>query len=206
MSETCCEILLAPFWCLILILRPVVSIMLGLVGGTVISAITTVIVFVATLAWMPLHMFKLLWVTATTKECFKGALGNGLRCLVFVCTPVTNMVFLAAITLFSATFGTLYYIGKCTKIVYKNDYCKAASAAQSNLRAEPKSHLGKYLKHCQEFMKEDDRSHFPIYVLKGIWSLPPALVLSSLASNHHAMYVTCLGGPVIIVSISKISI
>lgn len=124
-----------------------------------------------------MHIMKMLYVTATTDKCFKGHLGAAMRISVFVLVPLPHFLFLIGVTVFSGTVGMLYYIGKCTKIIYNHEYTKTMKQIESNAKLEPKSHLGKYYKKCQTFMKEDEKSHPTIYILKGCIAAVPGVVL-----------------------------
>lgn len=180
MDNTCCDVILAPFRCFGLFIWPPLCMTLGLVAGVVVSATTTVVVFLITLLRTPFHIFKMLTVTATTEECFSGVLGNTLRWLVFLCVPAAHIVFLGFVTAFSATIGTLYYIGKCTKVIYKHEYTKSIKTLKSNARAEPKSYVGKYWKACEDYMEDDELSHPTIKLLKMIFAVTIGLTLSTV--------------------------
>jgi hypothetical protein len=127
-----------------------------------------------------MHIFKVLYVTATTDECFNGHLGLMLRMSVFLLVPLPHVIFLVLVTLFCSTIGILYYIGKTTKIFYNHEYKKTFNKIESNVRLEPKSYLGKYMKHCQRFMEDDTKSHPIIYILKGCCATVLGVLLGAL--------------------------
>jgi len=124
-----------------------------------------------------MHICKMLHVTATKDECFTGHLSVFMRISVFVLVPLPHMIFLIFVTVFSGTVGMLYYIGKSTRIVYNHEYRKTMKDAKSNARLEPKSHLGKYYKQCQEFMKDDEKSYPTIYALKACTASVPGILI-----------------------------
>lgn len=177
-----CACIAAPFKFIWLVLWPIFSVLLGIIFGCVVSVLITSVVFLLTLLRTPMHLAKMLYVTATTEECFSGGYLSGIsRLVVFLLVPLMHLLFLVGITVFSATVGTLYYIGKTTKVFYKHEYRKSMKKIESNARLEPKSPLGKYIKGCKEYMEDDEASHPVIYFLKWSFAMIPALFLSSLA-------------------------
>mmetsp|Transcript_11972 Transcript_11972/g.15996 ORF Transcript_11972/g.15996 Transcript_11972/m.15996 type:complete len:658 (+) Transcript_11972:85-2058(+) len=162
---------------LFLCVWPIFSIVLGLVCGSVFGIIITLVIFLLTLVRTPMHIFKMLRVTATTDRCFKGHLGLLLRVFVFLLVPLVHILFLIGITCFSATIGMLYYIGRSTKVFYKHEYAKTVKNIESNAKLEPKSYVGKYYKKCQHFMKDDTESLPTIYFLQGCCALIPSILI-----------------------------
>lgn len=154
--------------------------MCGLVVGSVVGAAVTAIIFLLTLFRTPMHIYKMLRVTATTDKCFKGRSGRVLRPFVFVLVPIPHVVFLLGVTTFAGSVGLMFYIGKTTKVLYNHEYKKTLKQAGSNARLEPKSHLGKYVKSCQDFMEDDTASHPTIYFLKWCCAGVPGVLLGSI--------------------------
>jgi len=102
------------FHALYIMIWPIVSILMGLLGGTSFGILITFLIFVITLIRTPMHMVKMLYVTATTQECFKHCqyFDPLLRVVVFLLVPVVHVLWLGGITVFSLTCGTMYYISK----------------------------------------------------------------------------------------------
>jgi hypothetical protein len=169
------------------IIWPILCLSLGTALGSLIGAFVTLIIFLFTAIRTPMHIFKMLYVTAKTDECFRGHLGGIMRMAVFLCVPILPLVFLVCVTLFCATIGTLYYIGKATKVVYKNEYRKTLKQVESNARLKPDSHMGEYIKGCQQFMETDELSHSYIYSLKGVIAMIPGLLLASIVFIPYSL-------------------
>merc|ERR1719491_2889708 len=112
------------FHALCLMIWPIVSILLGLLGGTLFGVLITFFIFVITLVRTPMHMVKMLYVTATTQNCFKRCqyFDPFLRVTVFLLVPLVHVLWLGGVTVFSLTFGTMYYISKTSKMFYLHEY------------------------------------------------------------------------------------
>lgn len=175
-----CDCLRAVLECLYLISWPIVSVVLGIFFGSIVGAAISVIIFTLTLVRTPMHVYKMMRVTATTDECFKGHLGTIMRISVFFLVPIPHLVFLLAITAFAATVGVLHYVGKASQVLYNHEYKKAFKQVESNARLEPKSYLGKYVKKCQEYMADDTKSYDVIFFLKGCCAMVPGFFLGSI--------------------------
>jgi len=155
-----------PILCIYHLVWPILSAVLGIVTGSVLGLLITSVVFLLTFVRTPMHICKMLYVTAVTKECFTGNFSTIMRISVLVLVPLPHLFWLISVTVFSGTVGMLYYIGKCTRIIYNHEYSDTAKKVKSNARLEPKSYLGKYYKRCQEYMKDDAESQSTIYFLK----------------------------------------
>jgi hypothetical protein len=179
-----CHCLQPLIQCIWLPLNPIASILVGIVVGCLLSVGMTVFVFLFTLLRTPMHIGKMLYVTATNEVLIHGPYFYSriiMRTLVFCSVPLVHVVFLVAVTLVSATIGTMLHIGAATKGFYNQEFTESMNKIKSNIRLEPESMLGKYVKLCQDYMREDEYSMCPICVLKFGWALLPALTLSSLA-------------------------
>lgn len=175
-----CEFITNFFEYLWLAIWPILSIILGIIAGSILGTAITVIVFALTLVRTPLHIAKMAYVTIATSECFPGHLGHVLRFFVFFLVPVVHLLFLVGVTIFSATIGMCYYIGKSSQIFYNHEYKKTVKKIESNARLEPKSYLGKYIKKCQNFVACDEESYPTIYFLKGCVAFVPGVILGTL--------------------------
>jgi hypothetical protein len=162
-------------------LKPIISVLVGIGVGCFLSLCMTLFIFLFTLVRTPMHIGKMLYVTAKNEEYFHGHFSTIMRTLVFSSVPFVHVLFLVAITLISATVGTMFHIGAATKGFYNQEFIESMIKIQSNIRLEPESLLGKYVKLCQDFMREDEYSICPICVLKFSWALLPSLALSSFA-------------------------
>jgi hypothetical protein len=165
-----------------LMLWPIVSLVLGLVGGLGFSIVITLVVFFITLVRTPMHIAKMMYVTATTQDCFKQCryFDPFLRVGVFLLVPIPHLLWLGGVTVFSLTIGTLYYISKTTKMLFLHEHRKAFSKVKSNVQLDKESHLGSYIKGCQDFMEDDRESYPTIYALKWICALVPGVSLGIL--------------------------
>ena len=179
----------APFRIVWLLLWPILSILLGTIAGTLLSAVATLAVFLITLVRTPMHIFKMLHVTATTKECFAGGMCMPLvmRLAVFLCVPVVHLLFLGLITAFSATIGTMYYIGKSTKVFYKHEYRESLSNIASNARLEEDSWFGEYVQGCQDYMEDDAACKDVIWLIKGLLATIPGMAISAVVFIPYAI-------------------
>jgi hypothetical protein len=165
---------IALFW-------PLISILLGILSGAVLGTGVTLVVFLLTLARTPLHMGKMLWVAATTRDVFEGQCYSRviLRFVVLLCVPATHVVFLVGVTATCATVGTLLLIGLGTKVIYQWDQIdEVASNMVSNALFRRGSHLGQYLQACQNFMLQDEESYPTLCFLKGIIAILPGFVVA----------------------------
>ena len=179
-NRTCIGCILAPCQLLWLLLWPIVCIVLGTIAGILVSIVITTAVFLITLIRTPMHIGKMLCVTVRTRECFEGHLSTIMRIIVFLLVPFVHVLFLFCITVFSASVGTLYYIGRSTKVFYKHEYYKTFKKIESNAKLEKKSYVGKYLAACHEYMQDDEVSHAAIYALKGLIALFPGFAVAAL--------------------------
>lgn len=171
-----CRILYAMLW-------PVASIFLGIVAGIVMSIVITTALFLLTLVRTPLHLYKMLCDTLQSEECFPTGqyLDPVMRAAIFCCVHIVHVLFLFGITLFSGSVGTLYYIGKSTKVFYNHEYRKTMKTIKSNARLKPKSYLGKYIETCQEYMADDhEASNCVIGALKFLLAIVPAISIAAL--------------------------
>jgi len=160
---------------------PIVSLVLGLVFGTLVGVEMTLMVFGITLIRLPLHIAKTLYITATTATCFSCAYFDPfLRVVVFFLVPIPHLLRLCVVTFGCLTLGTLYYIGKATKTIFKGSYAKAWSDSWTNLLLEKDSRLGSYIDSCQDFVESDHPSESIIWVLKTICSFPLGIPLGAL--------------------------
>lgn len=171
---SCCAILIAPIW-------PIVSIILGLIAGTISSAIATIIVFFVALAHFPQNLWKTLSVSATTDECFKGIPGSLWRVPVLVLTPIGPILFLVLSPIICATFGTLLQIGTATGAVYGHDYEKAAKRTRANLSFDKDSILGDFLQQCKHMVNHDDFALETVHIIKVLYTLVLAFAFACLA-------------------------
>jgi len=171
------------FGALGLMLWPMVSIVLGLITGTVFGLMMTVLVFTYTLIRTPLHATKMMYVTATTTtECFQPYhyLDPFLRIAVLLLVPLVHVLWLVGVTVVAVTFGTLYYIAKATKMFYLHTYRTMFSKLESNAKLEKDSPFGSYVTACRDFMKSDEPSYAPMYVLKAMCAIVPGVPLGLL--------------------------
>mmetsp|Transcript_19301 Transcript_19301/g.22985 ORF Transcript_19301/g.22985 Transcript_19301/m.22985 type:complete len:664 (+) Transcript_19301:76-2067(+) len=169
-----------PIWFIWQFVWPIPSLLLGIATGSLFGLLITAIVFLLTLVRTPMHICKMLYVTATTDKCFPGYLSMFMRISVFLLVPLPHMLWLLFVTVFSGTIGMLYYIGKATQIIYNHEYSKTMKQAESNAKLDPKSHLGKYYKRCQEFMENDENSYPTIYFLKACTASVPGTIIGIL--------------------------
>ena len=161
---------------------PIVSIILGLIIGSIFGVLMTVLVFIYTAIRTPMHIVKMMYVTATTDECFKRRLNFDplLRIVVFCLVPIVHVLWLGGVTGVALTCGTLYYISKATQMFYLHKYKKVVQKIESNAKLDKHSFFGSYVEACQEFMKHDDQSYVAINALKGICAVVPGLSLGIL--------------------------
>lgn len=133
-----CRILYAMLW-------PVASIFLGIVAGIVMSIVITTALFLLTLVRTPLHLYKMLCDTLQSEECFPTGqyLDPVMRAAIFCCVPIVHVLFLFGITLFSGSVGTLYYIGKSTKVFYNHEYRKTMKTIKIQCQTKAQVLLGK---------------------------------------------------------------
>lgn len=179
---------IALFW-------PLLSILFGILSGTVVGAGATVIVFLVTLVRTPLHIGKMLWVAATTQDVFQGQCYNRfiLRFVVLLCVPVMHVVFLVGITATCATIGTLHLIGLATKLIYQGDRLSdVANNMVSNICFRQGSRFGQYLQGCQEYMQYDEESYPTLCFLKGTLAVLPGIVVAILVFIPYSVAVMAI--------------
>lgn len=170
MCEQILEALYLFFW-------PLISMILGLIGGSLFGVFFTIVITLMSLYRLPFNLYQTYRVAIITTEIFEGHFGWLMRglCLIFI--PVPHLLFVAAMTVASCTIGTLFYIGRATKIVYKHEYKKTMKQAGENARMEPKSYMGKYWKRQMKFWEQDQDAETLLKdVLKFSLSIIPGLI------------------------------
>jgi len=183
-QKCCCSSLFGALW---LLIGPIVSIVLGLITGTVFGLLMTVLVCTYTLVRTPLHIAKMMYVTATTtEECFRPYphyLDPILRIAVLLLVPLVHVLWLVGVAVVAVTYGTLYYIATLTKLFYLHAYRKMLSTLESNVKLdEEDSFFGSYVSVTayRDFMKSDEPSYCPMYVLKAMCAIVPGVPLGLL--------------------------
>lgn len=153
---------------------------LGILLGTTTGVILTVVLFLLTALWVPLRIVKLLQVTITTKECFKGFLGPILRIFVLFGIPIVPVCSWIGGTILCATVGTLFLIGATTQKLFLQEYHKSIKIVLSNITLQPQTPLGDLSRRYHELLSDDLESHPSIYMVKGILTILPGLFMATL--------------------------
>lgn len=179
---TVSECLGATCECLAVALWSIVSLALGAALGTLVGLEMTVMVFLITLVRLPRHILKTLYLTATSDDLFTWChyFDPFLRVVVFLLVPIPHVLWLIEVTIICLTIGTLFYIGKATKTVFKCNYSKAWSKTWTNIRLERNSRLGSYIDFCRGTENDQSVSKAIIVGLKGLCSLIPGVPLGAL--------------------------
>ncbi len=127
---------------------------LGVLLGGAFGVLITLFVFLFTAVWAPFRICKLMCVTITTDECFRGPLGPILRVAVFFYVPIFPILHLIWVTLLCATIGTLFCIGKTTEMFFKHEYGTTMKMFQTELED--------YVHRCRDLLVHDDELHTSI--------------------------------------------